>query len=150
MRAGLVLEDRGEVNAETGRRVNPNKVYGARRVDMLEVWHRRGVISTAGFTAAEKLRDAFEGTQRGPGWPENDRVQSSPKPDHAVTIQVDRISRYAKLAAYVTREDWPIVEACVLDGRTPAAIRGFRGKGYQTGLVALHDALDRMACAMGS
>ena len=33
-----------------------------RRVDMIEVWHRKRVISTDGYNAAEKLHDAFERT----------------------------------------------------------------------------------------
>lgn len=115
---------------------------------MLEVWHKRGVISSAGYSAAETLRNAFEGTQRTPGWPEAERVQSSPKPDHAVAIHVDRLSRLHQISRYVPREDRQIVDACVLNGHTPAAV-GYKGKRYQEGLAALSDALDRLARALG-
>lgn len=153
-RIGLVVEDAPDTD-DSGREVNPNGRKRARRVDMLEVWHRKGMISTAGFNIAEKLRDAFEATQRTPGWPDNDRVQSSPKPDHAVTIQIDRIAAYERIMRHVSRFDRPIISACVLDRQTPAAIRNRDGKrpfiadGYKIGIIALRDALDRLATAMG-
>ena len=149
-RRNLVVEDAMDADPVTGKVINPNGVKRARRVDMLEVWHRKGVISTAGFNAAEKLRDAFEATERTPGWPDNDRVQSSPKPDHAVTIQIDRLSRYHAIARHVTPEDRPILNACVLHRGIPSSLRQYRGYGYQAGLAHLRDALDRLARAIGS
>lgn len=152
-RLGLVTEERGEVDAATGKRSNPNGIKGARRVDMLEVWHRKGVITTEGYNAAERLRAAFEGTQQSPGWPDNDRVQSSPKPDHSVTIQIDQISRYHEIARHVATDDQPIISRCVLDAGTPASLRvngkrPYHGAGYERGLQHLSDALDRLARAM--
>lgn len=152
-RVGLVIEERGEVSPETGKRSNPNGVRGARRVDMLEVWHRKGVISTAGYNAAEKLRAAFEGTQRSAGWPDNDRVQSSPKPDHAVAIQIDRISKYHAIARHVSADDQPIISRCVLGSGTPANLRingkrPYHGAGYELGLQYLAEALERLARAL--
>lgn len=148
-RVGLVVEDAADLDRETGKVINPNGVKRARRVDMLEVWHKRGVISTAGFNAAEKLRDAFEATERAPGWPDNDRVQSSPKPDHAVAIQIDRLSRYHDIARHVGQADRAIMDACVLSRGTPATI-GYKGRRYQEGLDLLRDALDRLAREMGA
>jgi hypothetical protein len=153
-RVGLIEEDAAEIDPTTGKASNPNGVKRARRVDMLEVWHRKGEITTAGFNAAEKLRDAFENTQRAPGWPETERVQSSPKPDHAVTIQIDRMSNYHRFAILVAAEDWPIINACVLNRQLPSEVR-IRGArpywlaGYQDGMRALRNALDRLAAAMG-
>lgn len=147
-RRNLVIEDAADIDPETGKIINPNNVKRARRVDMLEVWHKRGTITTAGYNAAECLRDAFEATERAPGWPDNDRVQSSPKPDHAVTIQIDRLSRYHGIAKLVRRDDWPIINACVLHHGAPSSI-GYKGRRYQAGLDALRDALDRLAAAMG-
>lgn len=149
-RNGLVIEDAADMDPETGKAVNPNNIKRARRVNMLEVWHRKGVISTAGFNAAEKLRDAFEATSRAPGWPDNDRVQSSPKPDHAVTIQIDRLSAFHAFHRHVTDEDREIIDACVLLGGSPMRIRRYRGgRGYQAGLEHLRAALDRLAIAIG-
>lgn len=146
-RAGLVIEERGEVDAKTGKTTNPNGVTGARRVDLLEFWHKRGNISTAGFNAATALRDAFEGTLRGkPALPDNDRVQSSPKPDHAVTIQIDRLSKYEKLSRHVKLGDRQIITACVLDGHHPSSVYG--ALRVRDGFAHLRVALDRLSESM--
>lgn len=153
-RIGLVEEDAADIDPETGDVINPNGVKRARRVDMLEIWHRKGDITTEGYNAAEKLRDAFENTQRAPGWPESERVQSSPKPDHAVTIQIDRLSEYHRIAKLVAKADWPIIDACVLHRLLPSAaiINGrkpYHGGGYQDGMAHLREALGRLSAAMG-
>lgn len=153
-RHGLVIEERGEVHPISGKMTNPNKVTGARRVDMLEKWHRDGVITKAGYSAAERLRNAFEATQRGPGTSfEQDKVDSSPKPDHAIDIQVDRISAWHKVNRLVSKEDAPIINHCVAGQGTPAGlringVRPYHGRRYQEGLAALSGALDRLAKAM--
>ena len=143
---GLTIEDATETTPE-GRSANPNGVKRARRVDMLERWHRLGQISTAGFNAAEKLRDAFEATERAPGWPDNDRVQSSPKPDHAVTIQIDRLSRFHDTAKHVHPDDQRIINHCVLSRGTPCGLREYR-RNPEAGMAALRDALDRLAARL--
>jgi hypothetical protein len=154
-RIGLIREDATELDPKTGKPMpNPNGVKRMRRVDMLEVWHKQGTISTAGFNAAEKLRDVFEATMQAPGWPDNDRVQSSPKPDHAVTIQIDRLSRFHAVNKLVPVLDRPIINRCVLERGTPSSTvidgeRPYRGARYQDGLTHLKDALDRLARAMG-
>ena len=148
-RVGLVVEPRGEIDPATGKQVNPNGVKGARRVDMLEVWRNRGVITQSGFAAAEALRNAFEATQRAPGWPDNERVQSSPKPDHAVTIQIERLSRYHDLARRVAVQDRAIIAACVLYPGIPARLPQYRGRRYAEGLAHLRAALDRLANVRG-
>lgn len=147
-RCGLVIEDGGDIDPETGKRINPNSIKRARRVDMLEVWHRKGDISATGYNAAVKLRDAFEATARAPGWPDNDRVQSSPKPDHAVAIQIDRMSRFHAYHQHVSADDREIIDACVLRSGTPASLKRYRGPGYRDGMAHLHDALERLARAI--
>lgn len=149
-RIGLVVEERGEIDPKSGKMRNPNGVTGVRRVDLLEYWHKRGTISTAGFNAGEKLRNAFEATMRSkPALPGNDRVQSSPKPDLAVDIIVDRISAFERLMRHVVTKDRDIISACVLGNATPAAIRRYRGAGYRHGLAHLREALDRLADRLG-
>lgn len=151
-RHNLVQEAAADADPVTGKISNPNGIKRMRRVDMLEVWHRKGEITTAGFNAAEKLRNAFEATQRAPGWPDNDRVQSSPKPDHAVTIQIDRISKYHAIAKHIPAEDQPIISHCVLLGGLPSSLRldgkrPYHGAGWANGLAALDAALNRLANA---
>lgn len=147
-RHGLVTEPAIDADPVTGKISNPNGIHRARRVDMLEIWHKQGDITTAGFNAAEKLRNAFEATQRAPGWPDNDRVQSSPKPDHAVTIQIDRLSAFNAIHKHVAKDDEKIIGACVLSPGLPTAA-GYRGRTYKDGLVHLRDALERLSRAMG-
>jgi hypothetical protein len=148
-RRGQVIEERGDIDPATGRRINPNGVRGARRVDPLEAWLHVGKITHRGYAAAVRLRDAFEQTMRAPGWPDNDRVQSSPKPDHAVTIQIDRLSRFHRVARHIAAGDRAIVHACVIHALPPDALRRYRGAAVVAGFAHLRDALERLADAMG-
>lgn len=152
-RIGLVVEERGTADA-TGKITNPNRVTGARRVDMLKFWSERGTITPEGYSVATALRAAFENTQRSPGTSfEQDRVDSSPKPDHAVAIQIDRISGFHKINRHLAQADVALVHHVVLHGGTPATwrVRGTRpyhGPNYPAGLRELSAALDRLAKAM--
>ncbi len=147
-RIGLIEEEAVDKDPTTGAIINPNGIRRARRVDMLEVWYRQNTITTAGFNAAEKLRDAYEATLRAPGWPESERVQSSPKPDHAVAVQIDRMSGFIAASRHVGHGDKAIIAACVLERGTPASLKAYRNDGYKAGLVHLREALDRMALSM--
>lgn len=147
-RIGLQQEDAVDMDPMTGKpQPNPNGVKRMRRVDMLELWHRQRTITTAGFNAAERLRDAHEATQRGPGWADNDRVQSSPKPDVAVAMHIDRVSAYVALSKHIAPGDRRIIDVCVLDRGTPAKA-GYERARYAEGLAHLRAALDRLANAM--
>lgn len=157
-RINLVQEPATEITPD-GETPNPNGVLRYRRVDLLELWHGRWkrqarvpntdrlmpYLTTRQYNAARILRDAFEATQQAPGWPDNDRVQSSPKPDHAVTIQIDRLSRFHRIARLIPADDRPILDWCVLQGRNPV------GRGIDA-FDAAHDklraALDRLADRM--
>jgi hypothetical protein len=122
----------------------------ARVVDMLDVWMGNGTISTEQWNTAVILRAAWERTQQTPGTDyARPRVDSSPKPDHAIAIQTDRISKLRAAWANIRPTDEPIVLHCVIDGLIPATLRmpsgrrPYRGANYQMGLQALRDALDR-------
>jgi hypothetical protein len=158
-RAGMALEERGEINPATGKRENPNNVQGVRRIDNIEVWHNcfvggkhnRAWITTEQYNAAIAYRDAFEATMRAPGTDyARPIVDSSPKPDHAVTIQMDRIARYERAARAITPADRPILWHCVIMGGVPATLRIngqtiYAGEGYEAGYIAIRAALDRLA-----
>jgi hypothetical protein len=145
-RIGLVTEDAGEVDRDTGKWVNPNGVKRARRVDMLEVYHERGWISDRGYTAGEALRDAWTGTQRGKGtdW-SMERVDSSSKPDAHIDIQIDRVSRYLAVSSLIPTDDMDIVFAVACDAHAISRLKRYRGISHERGKVHLRAALDRLA-----
>lgn len=145
-RVNMVVEERADVDPETGKRVNPNGVTGVRRVDMLECWRNRKSITEGGYQAAVRLRNAYEATMCRPSaMPDNDRVQSSPKPDHAISIQIDRISRFEVMMRGVRDRDRHIVRACVLDGRHPSQLPQYQGDKSRDGFAHLRAALDYLS-----
>ena len=148
-RIGLVEEERGERDIATGKVINPNDVRGARRVDMLETYHLRGVITDRGYTAGEALRDAWAGTQRAPGtdWSQT-RVDSTPKPDKHIDILVDRVSKYHWIARLVHKDDLRILTAVVEEGRIIASLPEYRALNYDKGKAHLRAALERLADQM--
>jgi len=156
-RHGLIQEDATELDPETGKpQPNPNGVKRMRRVDMLEVWFKRGTLTAAQYNAAFDLRSAFDRTQMTPSMdPSQDKVDSSPKPDHAVTIHIDRLSRFHELFKLVASEDRQIIDVCILQGSSPAKLRlrdgrrPYYGPGHAEGLRHLVAALERLASAMG-
>jgi len=150
-RVDLELEDAPTIDPDTGEARNPNNVRRARRIDMIERWYRTGQITSRGFTAGQALRIAFEATMRAPGMPQSERVDSSPKPDHAIDILIDRISKYHAVMRHVSPDDKALISACVLGDSIPARVNpAWKGRRHREGIAALSDALDRVATAMGS
>ena len=154
-RVGLIIEDAGDLDPTTGKVVNPNNVKRVRRVDMLNVWQSKGEISKAQWNTAIVLRAAWEATEQAPGTDySRPRVDSSPKPDHAIAIAADRMTILRKAWDRV----WPLDRALLEHLLTPTPegnmrpLTSFRdrqgnrpyiGRGYEDGLQALRDALDR-------
>ncbi|APX88657.1 hypothetical protein BV394_02020 [Brevirhabdus pacifica] len=132
-RAGRIIEDVTETDPETGKRVNPNGIKRARRIDLIEHYRIIGVITQAEFTALMALRMAYEKTQRGPPAIQELQVDTSSKPDHAVAILMDRLSRYSQMMAHVRPEHRRVITCVVLDNQTVMRI-GFKGRRYQAGM----------------
>ena len=148
-RIGLVEEERGELDIATGKVINPNDVRGARRVDMLETYAARGVISPRGYTAGEALRDAWCQTQRSKGvdW-SSTRVDSTPKPGSFTAIMIDRVSKYDSIHRLVAREDARILAAVCEDGAAITVLPEYRNLNYDKGKAHLRAALERLADQM--
>lgn len=127
------MEDATTIDPETGKSTNPNGVKRARRIDLIEHYRIRGIITQGEFTALMALRMAYEKTQRGPPAIQEIQVDTSPKPDHAVAILMDRISGYSQMMAHVRPEHRQVITCVVLDNRTVAQL-GFRGRRYQSGM----------------
>ena len=143
-RIGLVVEERAETDPETGKAINPNGVTGARRKDMLEVYADRGWISQRAYGAGELLRVSWLRTDIGRCAPWlRERVDSSPKPDAAVTIQIDRISALLRVSSLIPAEDRIILD-CVC-GRGDPIGRVYRGSQHEAGKIHLVAALERLA-----
>ena len=139
-----VIEDAIDADPETGEVRNPNGVKRLRIVDMLEVWLKRGVISTAGYNFAVRLRDTFEATLRAPGWPDNDRVQASPNHGASAMIRIRRLSAFHAVSRHIDPVDAAIIGFFVLK----AGDADYRGAKYKPMLEKLGPALDRAAVAM--
>lgn len=150
-RAGIVVELVRDVHPDTGERLGPN-MKRARRIDMVEHWLKRGVISTAQWNTAIALRAAWERTEQAPGTDyARPKVDSSPKPDQAVAIQIDRVSKLNAAWARVRGEDRELIYHCVVRGLGPSTltVRGrkpYHGRGHELGIAALRMALDVASC----
>ena len=143
-RIGLVIEERADIDPETGKKINPNGVTGARRKDMLEVYADRGWISQRAYGAGELLRVSWLRTDIGRCAPWlRERVDSSPKPDAAVAIQIDRISALLRVSSLIPAEDRGILD-CVC-GRGDTIGRVYRGSQHEAGKAHLAAALERLA-----
>lgn len=148
-RIGLVIEERGDLDPDSGKLTNPNKVTGARRYDMLEIYHKRGWISTEGYNAGELLRMAWLKTQAGICAPWlRERVDSTPKPDAAVAIQIDRVSALVRISRMVAPEDDRIVTAVCGSGASIGSLPEYRGRRHEEGKAHLRAALDRLSQRM--
>lgn len=149
-RIGLVTEERGDRDTATGKRINPNGVKGVRRVDMLEVYHKRGWISDRAYTAGEAIRNAWEATQQGKGADLSDvRVDRTPKADAAIDIKIDRVSKLVMLSKHIPTADMSIVFAVACEGRAISHLPEYRHRRHEAGKQHLREALERLASATG-
>lgn len=145
-RIGLVVEERAETDPDTGKKINPNGVTGVRRRDMLEVYADRGWISQRAYGAGEMLRLSWLKTEIGRCAPWlRERVDSSPKPDAAVAIQIDLISALLRISRMVNPDDKRIVDCVCAHGDPIGRLPEYRGSRHEAGKVHLAAALERLA-----
>lgn len=137
-----------EVDPDTGevKTRNPNGVKRRVFYDMLDVYYRRGWITKRGFNAASALRDAWQRTEQGQGndW-SKERVDSTPKPDAAVAVQIDRMSALVAITRHIPPEDHSILLTVACEGHAIGRLRQYRGMNHDKGKRHLHDALERLA-----
>lgn len=146
-KAGKVVEDVTETDPTTGKRVNPNGVKRARRIDMIESYHKRGRVTDRQMRAALKLREAYEATLRGPAAIKEIQVDSSPKPDQHVAITIDRMSKFIAISRHIPQPYAGIVEHVAIHNRSVGSM--YRGRLHSKGVLLLREGLDRLADAMG-
>lgn len=146
-RAGRVVEDVTETDPATGKRVNPNAVKRARRIDMAESYHKQGLITERQMKAAIKLREAYEATMRGPAAIKAVQVDSSPKPDQHIAITIDRVSKFIAISRHIPQPYEGIVKHVAIDNRSIGSM--YKGRLHAKGVLMLREGLDLLADAMG-
>ena len=148
-RIGLVQEDRGETDPNTGKKINPNGVKGVSRYDMMKVYHKRGILSDRAYTAGERLRNAWDETQRSKGVDlADERVDSTSKPDAAIAIMIDRVSRLSRLSRMIAPEDRQIIEAVAYEERPVSHLPKYRAHNHAKGIEHMKAAFERLADKM--
>lgn len=100
-RQDLLIEDAGEIDPKTGRRVNPNGVKRARRMWPAERYRRRGWLTERQYRALELLMLAWERTGRTQSAYGRIKVDQTPNPTAAIAVQIDRRSDYHRIARWV-------------------------------------------------
>ena len=89
-----------------------------RRVDALTYLINNGSLTMRQQQAAEEIRAAFLGTEKlSSGQPIKERVQSSPKPDATIDVQISAMSRLVRAMEAVHKADRAIVEHMCWHGR---------------------------------
>lgn len=129
---------------------NPNGISQMKYYDMLEVYHQRGLITDRGFDAGNKLRAAWETTQKGMGndW-SKPMVDSTPKPDAAVAVMVDRVSALVRITRQIPQHDAAILEGVACQGLPIGRVPGYSDMRHDQGKAHLREALDRLAERLG-
>lgn len=112
---GLVTEERGEVDLTTGKRINPNQVFGKRRMPMFMRMFRQGQIDASHAAAAERLYAAWAGhPTRDPLAAIGGRVDGG-QCDDANVLLIDRQREFFLLKGMIPAKCWPVVEHVVIN-----------------------------------
>lgn len=143
-RAGLVIEDAAYTDPETGKKVNPNGVKRARRVDLVESLHNRGILSKRQYLAAQALIMASERVEMTGSALKKVQVDTSSKPDAANVVKIDLQRKVSDIERMVPRQQWVVIECVVLHNRTVARV-GYKGRAYRRGQEILAEGLDKVA-----
>ena len=119
------------IKSDPNRRAYRQRVDAYTRIDMTMRQRQ----------AARAIRDAYcRAEMCSSGGPLKERVQSSPKPDATIDLQVAAISQLHHVMAAVSKADRPIVEHVLWANRPLRALTGFPRCGER-----LRDTLDRVA-----
>lgn len=114
---GLVIEERGEVDLTTGKRINPNRVFGKRRMPVFMRMLRQGRIDANHAAAAERLYAAWAGhPTRDPLAALGNHVDGGGCDDANVT-RIDRQREFFHLKAMIPAQCWPVVEHVVIEDK---------------------------------
>lgn len=151
MRRGLVTEAVTYVDDQGNLKESPNNMRRARRVDLIESYHNRenAHIDERQLKAAKRLRESYEATMKSPPAIKAIQVDASPKPDHAVTMQIDRISAFSAIMRHVPKDCRDVVSAVALDNQAIGRLKEYRGRNHVKGVERLQRGLDCIADGLG-
>lgn len=137
--------DTGEVKNQ-----NPNGVKRMRYYTMLDVYAKRGWISAPGHEAGKRLRNVWEATEKGVGndW-SKERVDKSPKPDAAIAIQIDRVSKLVGITRKIPADDYRILMFIACEDLPIGRLKEYRGINHDKGKAHMRAAFDRLADRLG-
>ena len=145
-RKQLITEERGELNVETGKIINPNGVTGVRRLSVASLYCRKGLLTTRQSAAAHKLLLAWEQKDRSPPAIQEAKVDHSPKPDDRTAMLVDRQMEYVKVSKHVPAKFAPFIHWVARDDKHLTSMPGYRRTVY---MHRLRTGLDLMADSLG-
>ena len=111
---GLVTQERGEVDLATGRRINPNRVFGKVRMPIFMRYQRQGRLTQAHVATAQRIYAAWAGyPSKDPIAAIADRVDGGGGSDANVSA-IDKRREFYILKAMIPARSWAIVEHVVL------------------------------------
>ncbi|WP_116082084.1 hypothetical protein [Tropicimonas sp. IMCC34011] len=142
-----VVEPVEHFDERTGKKVtSPNGVKRARRCSMAEHYVRQGWLTERQGKAAQVLLNAWERNLRTAPAIKAVQVDTSPKPDAHIAIQIDRVSAYHRVVRLVPAKYRAFVLHVACDDRALSAMPGYRRNVYMerlgAGLDGLADALE--------
>lgn len=148
--ADCIVEPAVDIDPETGKEAkNPNGSQRRRRLSRIDDMHRRKQLDNRQWQAAQHLQDAWESTLRTPEKIKRVQVDTSPKPDAQIAIQVDRMTRLVAVSRYIPQHAKQVVWWVVCDNRSVASMPGARNTYRRSRYTErLRDGLDALASAL--
>lgn len=112
---GLIDQERGHIDMDTGKVINPNRVFGKRRMPIVERMHRQGKLTETHVAAAQRLYAAWAGyPTRDPIAAIGDRVDGGGCDDPNGS-RVDQKREFFILKERIPPRCWPVVEHVVIN-----------------------------------
>lgn len=147
-RQGRIIEAADWACPETGKRMNPNGIRRARKIDLIESYYRRStnpLIDARQFKAAQALRNAYEQTQKSAPAIKKVQVDTTPKPDANVAIMIDRISGYHSISKLIPSECMAVIDTVVMQNRAIGSHPAYKAWNHAKGVDLLRQGLDAIA-----
>lgn len=143
----MIEEERGDLDPETGKIINPNRYKGLRRQPWFETYAKQGKITQEQHAAAARLFAAYEGfPARDPLAALGEMVDRSLWVNDPLAVKVDQRREFYQLWRDIPQSSKPIVEHVVLRDRPARAMAGCK-TGTQEGrhIERLRAGLDAIA-----